>query len=100
TAIYLVAIQGSLLMSANGIEDPSVQAVVIAISSLANAVLATICSWVERHVFGRWLYPAALALMAAGALIMGAVPALWGAALGSLAIGAGSGLTVSYLIRI
>jgi MFS family permease len=100
TAIYLVTIQGSLLMSANGIGEPSVQSVVIAISSLANAVLATACSWVERHVLGRWLYPAALTLMAAGALIMGALPALWGAALGSLLLGAGAGLAVSYLIRI
>ena len=100
TAIYLVVIQGSLLMSANGIDDPSVQSVVIAASSLANAVSATFCSWVEIHVLKRWIYPAALALMAAGALVMGAIPALWGAGIGSLSIGAGAGLTVSYLIRI
>lgn len=100
TAIYLVTIQGSLLMSANGIDDPSVQSLVIAASSLANAVSATACSWVETHILKRWLYPAALALMAAGALVMGAVPAVWGAGVGSLAVGAGAGLTVAYLIRI
>ncbi len=98
--VYLVVIQGSLLMSANGVGDPSVQALVIAASALANAVFATLCSWVETHIFGRWLYPAALALMAAGAVIMGAVPALWGAGLGGVLVGAGAGLTVSYMIRI
>jgi MFS family permease len=100
TAIYLVTIQGSLLMSANRIDDPSAQSVVIAVSSLANAVSATFCSWVETHIFRRWVYPAALVLMAAGALIMGAIPTIWGAGIGSLAVGAGAGLTVAYLIRI
>lgn len=100
TTIYLVTVQGSLLMSANGIGDPAVQSVVIAISALSNAVTATACSWIETHVLRRRLFSAALALMAAGAVTMGGVPALWGAALGSLLIGAGSGLTVAYLIRV
>lgn len=100
TAIYLVTVQGSLLMSANGIGDPAVQAVVIALSALSNAVTATACSWIETHLLRRMLFPAALALLGAGAEAMGAIPALWGAALGSLLIGAGAGLTVAYLIRV
>lgn len=100
TAIYLVTVQGSLLMSANGIGDPAVQSIVIALSALSNAVTATACSWIETHVLKRMLFPVALALLGAGAEVMGAIPALWGAALGSLLIGAGSGLTVAYLIRV
>jgi hypothetical protein len=100
TAIYLVTVQGSLLMSANGIGDPAVQSLVIALSAMSNAVTATACSWIETHVLKRMLFPAALALLGAGAEVMGAIPALWGAVLGSLVIGAGAGLTVAWLIRV
>lgn len=98
--VFMVIVQGSLLMSANSIEDPSVQSFVIAASTIAYAVTATACSWIEMHITKHWTFTAALALLAAGVLAMGAIPAVWGATLGSLLIGAGSGLSASYLTRI
>ncbi len=96
----MVIIQGSLLMAANGISDPSIQSVLISLSTFAYALTATLCSWVETHLLRRWTFPAALALMGLGVLIMGTIPLIWGAGLGSLLIGTGSGLCASYLVRL
>lgn len=98
--VFMVIIQGSLLMAANGISDPQVQSVVISFSTFAYALTATLCSWVETRLLGRWTFPAALALMGMGVLVMGTVSAVWGAGLGSLLIGAGSGLSASYLVKL
>jgi MFS family permease len=98
--VFMVMVQGSLLMSANGIEDPSIQSIVIAASTVAYAATAMACSWIETHVTRKWTFTAALCLLAAGALTMGAIPAVWGATLGSLLLGAGSGLTTTYLVKV
>jgi MFS family permease len=98
--IFMVIIQGSLLMAANGIKDPSLQSMVIALSTLTNGMMGTLFSWVEARLFGRFTYPLALGLLAAGVVTMGAVPTLWGAALGALLLGLGSGLASSYLIKL
>jgi len=98
-AVFLVIVQGSLLLNANGISDPSTQAIVISASTVTFAIVGTACSWIERHVTGRFTLAAALTSMGLGALVMGAFPALPFAILGSLLLGAGSGLSSTYLFR-
>lgn len=98
--VFMVIVQGSLLMSANGIEDPSAQSFVIAASTIAYAITATACSWIETNITKNWTFTASLVLLAAGLSTMGAIPAVWGATLGSLLLGAGSGLSASYLTKI
>ena len=100
SVVFMVIIQGSLLMAANGITDPRVQSVVISLSTFAYALTATLCSWIETHLLGRWTFPFALASMALGTIALGTIPTVWGAGLGSLLIGTGSGLCASYLVRL
>ncbi len=97
--VFMVIVQGSLLMSANGIDNPSVQSFVIAASTISYAVTATACSWIETNITKKLTFTTALTLLAAGVLTMGGVPVVWGATLGSLLIGAGSGLSASYLTK-
>lgn len=96
-AVFIVIVQGSLLLTANGIDDLSVQSMVIAASTLTYAATAAGCSWIQTHVTGRFTFTASLALLAAGVLLMGIAPSLGGAMAGSLLIGAGSGISASYL---
>jgi MFS family permease len=100
SVVFMVIIQGSLLMAANGITNPSVQSVVISLSTFSYALTATLCSWIEMHLLGRWTFPFALASMALGTIVLGTIPTVWGAGLGSLLIGTGSGLNASYLVRL
>jgi MFS family permease len=98
--VFMVVVQGSLLMSANGIDNPSVQSVVIALFTIAYAITATACSWLETNLTRQWTFAAGLALLAAGALVMGALPTVGSAAAGSLFLGGGSGLAGTYLIKV
>jgi MFS family permease len=98
--VFMVIVQGSLLMAANGIENPSLQSTVIALSTIAYAGTATACSWIETHLTRGWTFTAGLTSLAAGLLIMGGVPSIWGAGLGSLLLGAGSGLGGVYLVKL
>ncbi len=97
---FMVIIQGSLLMAANGIRDPSVQSMVIALSTLSMGLMSSLFSWIEARLLGRFAYPAALGILALGVITMGAVPTFWGAAIGALLHGAGAGLASSYLVRL
>jgi MFS family permease len=99
-AAWMAIVQGSLLLSANGFGDPSVQAAVISVSALPYTLTATACAWIEARLFKSWTLAVALAAMAAGVILMGAVPTLWGATLGSFTLGAGSGLSSTYVFRL
>jgi MFS family permease len=48
----------------------------------------------------QWTFTASLALLAVGVLTMSLIPNVWGATLGSLLIGAGSGISASYLTTL
>lgn len=99
SVIYMVVLQGSLLMAANGIRDPFTQSWVLALSTLTYAAMAMRFSWIETHVTKGWTLSVALALIAAGLFSLGGNPALWGAAMGSLLVGSGSGIASTWLIR-
>ncbi len=97
---FMIIIQGSLLMAANGITDPSLQSTAIAASTLTMGIASTIFSWAEAKLLGRYAYPIALAGLAAGVIVMGAVPTYEGAVVGAMLHGAGGGLASSYLVRL
>ncbi len=96
--VCMVLVQGSLLMSGNGIHSPAIQSMVITASTSAFAVTATASSWIETHL-RKWTFTAALTSLAAGSLIMGSIPTVWAAVLGSMLLGAGSGLSSPYLVK-
>lgn len=97
--IFLVVVQGSLLLSANGIKDPSTQAIVISGSTFSFAIFSSACAWIERRVTGRFTLAAGLCAMGVGASIMGLFASVPLALLGSLTEGAGSGLASTFLFR-
>lgn len=95
--VFMVIVQGSLLMSANGINDPQMQAPVIAASTITYALTATFCSWIEQHVTKGWTFTVALCFFAAGMLTLGTIPTWGGALAGSFMCGTGSGIAASFL---
>lgn len=97
--VYMLIVQGSLLLSANGIQSPATQAAIISASTVTYALTATACSWIERRVTGEWTFFLSLVTMGVGMLILGMVPAPEGAFVGSLVLGSGSGLSSTYLFR-
>lgn len=99
TVVYLVVVQGSLLLSANGVEDPATQALVISGSTLTFFIFASAGSWIDERITGRATFGVGLAAMGVGAIVMGAVPSVPAALVGSLVLGCGSGLTSTWLFR-
>lgn len=97
--VFMLIVQGSLLLSANGIESPATQAVIISASTVTYALTATACSWIEQRLTGDWTFTLSLATMAAGMAILGMAPSAQGAFFGSLILGSGSGLSSTFLFR-
>jgi len=98
--VYMLIVQGSLLLSANGIDAPATQAVIISASTVSFAATAAACSWIEERYTGSWTFTLSLILMAVGMLILGYMPSPEGAFAGSLILGSGSGLSSTFLFRI
>jgi MFS family permease len=102
--VYVVAFmavaQGSLLLSANGIAKPSIQSIIIAISTLSFMATATGSAWIEARVTRRWTFSVSLLLMSVGLIIIGSFPAATAAMVGSVVLGAGSGLSTTYLFKL
>lgn len=98
--VFMVIVQGSLLMSANGINDPARQAPVIAASTVTYALMATLCSWIEKHITRGWTFTLALCCFAVGMLTLGTMPSWGGALAGSFLCGSGAGISASYLTTL
>lgn len=98
--VYMLIVQGSLLLSANGIDSPATQAVIISASTVSFAITASACSWIEERITGSWTFTISLLTMAAGMIILGYMPSVEGAFAGSLILGCGSGLSSTFLFRI
>lgn len=99
-AAFMSVVQGSFMMTANGIVKPTVQSAIISMST----ILFTISSWnygrLRRWMAGYLTFALALLLLGGGIVVMGALTPLWAMALGCGMIGAGSGMAGPYLSQL
>jgi len=96
-AAFMSVVQGSFMMSANGIDRPTLQSTLISIST----ILFMISSWnygrIRTWMSGPATFVVALVLLGGGIVLMGSIAAVWAMGLACAMMGAGAGLATPYL---
>ncbi|KQX17462.1 MULTISPECIES: MFS transporter [unclassified Sphingomonas] len=96
-AAFMSVVQGSFMMTANGITRPTLQSTLISIST----ILFTISSWnygrLRTWISGPMTFVLALLLLGGGIVLMGGIPTIWAMALSCAMMGAGAGIATPYL---
>jgi len=96
-AAFMSVVQGSFMMTANGITKPTLQSTLISVST----IMFTISSWnygrIRTWVSSTMTFVVALVLLGGGIVLMGALPMIWAMGLACAMMGAGAGLATPYL---
>jgi MFS family permease len=96
-AAFMSVVQGSFMMTANGITKPTLQSTLIS----ASTIMFMLSSWnygrLRTWLSGPMTFVLALALLGGGIVVMGAIPTIWAMGLSCGMMGAGAGIATPYL---
>ncbi|MBO9378410.1 MFS transporter [Sphingomonas histidinilytica] len=96
-AAFMSVVQGSFMMTANGITKPTLQSTLISMAT----IMFTISSWnygrLRSRLSGPMTFVVALLLLGGGIVLMGSLHPVWAMGLSCAMMGAGAGIATPYL---
>jgi len=99
-AAFMSVVQGSFMMTANGIDKPTLQSTLISMST----IMFMISSWnygrLRTWMSGAMTFVIALLLLGGGIVLMGAISTIGAMAFACAMMGAGAGLASPYLSQL
>ncbi|MFD2499737.1 hypothetical protein ACFSTI_14050 [Rhizorhabdus histidinilytica] len=91
-AAFMSVVQGSFMMTANGITKPTLQSTLISMAT----IMFTISSWnygrLRSRLSGPMTFVVALLLLGGGIVLMGSLHPVWAMGLSCAMMGAGAGI--------
>ncbi len=98
--MFMVSIHGSFLLGGLGVASATASGILLALPLVAVVVIGTSYGHLRKRLGAKAMVVACAALLGIGNMLVGAMPTLWGFALGAVFFGLGCGLVYPSLSSI